>query len=88
VLPLQRLVEIEHSSDLRAVEIARLGPTAACLALARATVAAKLFDPVLLQRHFELCAAAGRELPVHRLRYPSGLEHLPEVLAAIAELRE
>ncbi len=88
VLPLERLVEIEHSPDFRTVEIARLSPSAACLALARATVAAKLFDPILLQRHFELCAAAGRELPVHRLRFPTGLEHLPEVLAAIAELQE
>jgi hypothetical protein len=83
-LPLLHLCEIEHSPDFRSIELERLDPASACLALVRATVAAKLFDPALLQRHFEACAAAGRELPVHRLRFPSGLAHLPEVLAAIA----
>ncbi len=83
-LAFERLVEIEHAADVRAIAIERLSPAAACLALARATVAAKLFDPDLLQRHFEACAAAGRELPVHRLRFPTGLEHLPAVLAAIS----
>ncbi len=82
-LALESLVEIEHSPGIRAVAIERLGPAAACLALARATVAAKLFDPALLERHFELCAAAGERLPVYRLRFPSGLDRLPEVLAAI-----
>lgn len=85
-LRLEHLFEIDHSSDVDAIEIERLTPAAACLAIARATVAAKLFDPALLRRHFELCAAAGEELPVHRLRYPSGRERLPEVLAAIARV--
>ena len=85
-LAFARLVEIEHSAEVGAIEIARLSPAAACLALARATVAAKLFDPDLLQRHFEACAAAAQELPVHRLRFPTGLEHLPAVLAAVANL--
>lgn len=85
-LAFERLVEIEHSAEVGAIEIERLSPAAACLALARATVAAKLFDPDLLQRHFEACATGGRELPVHRLRFPTGLEHLPAVLAAVAEL--
>ncbi len=86
-LAFERLVEIEHSTEVRAIAIERLSPAAACLALARATVAAKLFDPDLLQRHFDACAAAGKELPVHRLVFPTGLEHLPAVLAAIAELQ-
>ncbi len=87
-LAFERLVEIEHTPALRALEIERLSPAAACLALARATVAAKLFDSELLQRHFEACATAGHALAVHRLRFPTGLEHLPAVLAAVAELQD
>jgi len=86
-LHLEGLVEIEHSPDIRALEIERLTPAAACLALSRATVAAKLFDPALLRHHFALCAAASEELAVHRLRFPSGLDRLTEVLEAIAELQ-
>jgi hypothetical protein len=85
-LKLDHLVEIEHAPQVTAIELERLPPAEACLALARATVAAKLFDPALLRQHFELCAAAGQTLPVHRLRYPTGLDRLPEVLAALEKL--
>jgi hypothetical protein len=85
-MPLARLIEIEHSSAIHSIGIERLAPGAACLAIARATVAAKLFDPALLAAHFTACAAAAERLPVYRLKYPSGLDRLPEVLDAVANL--
>ena len=85
--PLDALFEIEHAAEIERIELERLAPTAACLALARATVAAKLFDTALLEHHFECCGTAAATLPVYRLRYPSGIERLPEVLARLADLQ-
>lgn len=87
-LPLAQLVEIEHSRDYREFELERLDPAAGCLTLVRATVAAKLFDQNLLAAHFESCAAASQRLPIFRLRFPTGLAHLPEVLAAVGAAAE
>ncbi len=83
VLPLLQLVEIEHSDELTGVEIQSLGPAARCLALAKATVAAKLFDPELLARHFASCALASRGLEILRMRFPSGEGLLRAPLAAL-----
>jgi hypothetical protein len=54
----------------------RLDATTACLLLASATVAARLFDRDLLERHLRACAAASQRLQVCRLTHPSGLGRL------------
>lgn len=85
-LRLERVIEIEHGEGIPAVEVEALKPVEASLALARATVAARLFDADLLRRHLDGATLAARSLPVHRLRYPSGREHLASVLAAVRDL--
>lgn len=84
-LPLVALIEIVHAPQYLSIDIGRLDATSACLALLRATVATKLFDPALLGQHFRACASASRWLPVHRLSYPTGFAHLEAVLAEIVE---
>jgi len=86
VLPLGGLVEIAHSPSAAAISIERLAPAAAAFALVRATVAARLFDEELLTRHFAACTRAAARLPVFRSVYPSGLERLGEVAAALRSL--
>lgn len=56
-----------------------LPPTAAALALARHTVAATLFPPDLLARHFDFCACLATAIPVKRLHYPRSYTALPLV---------
>lgn len=58
----------------------RLHGAAAALSLARATVAARLFDEALLGAHLAACAAAAPALVVARLSYASGLERRAEAL--------
>ena len=86
VLSWLALVEIEHSAAYSTVELERLGRADACRAIARATVAARLFDRGLLTAHFDACAEASAAVAVFRLRYPSGRERLREPLAALAAL--
>lgn len=82
---LAALLEISHSSAREETAIEPLPASGAALALARATVASRLFDEALLAAHFDACAAAAERVAVARLRYPSGLRRLPEVLVALAE---
>jgi hypothetical protein len=83
-LPLAAVVLLARGAGAEPIGIERLEPTAAALALARATVAARAFDGELLDRHFAACAAGAAALAVVRLRYPSGVDRLGEVLAALA----
>ena len=90
-LPLVALVEISveerrAAADRRAPEVERLDHAAGCVALARATVAARLFDGDLLARHLDACARAASAVEVVRLRYGRGRDRLRAPLAAIAEL--
>lgn len=50
-----------------------------------AFLAPMLADTGLQQRRFTTLAAVAATVPLRRVRYPSGLERLPEVAAAIAE---
>ena len=56
----------------------------AVILLAGHTVAARLFDAPLLERHLEFCAALAAAVPVRRLRFPQRLDALPEMIEAIA----
>lgn len=82
-LPLRALVELERRPESAAVEVVRLDPAASALALAGATVAARWFDRTLLAEHLTACATGADRVPVARLAYPSGVERLEAVLAAL-----
>jgi len=84
-LRLLALVEIAHAPTTEAISIERQSQSAASLALARATVAARLFDRALLADHFVATTNAAASCVVARLSYPSGVERLPEVLTALRE---
>ena len=79
---LRRVPDASHPSPPAGIEPLRASQ--ACLFLAGATVAARLFDRQLLTRHLAACAAASESLQVSRLRFASGVDRLPEPLAALA----
>ena len=87
-LPLVAVVELVREGAGGPVAVERLGPPAATLLLAGATVAARLFDPELLAAHFAACAASAPALVALRLRYPTGPERLPECLERLREVVE
>lgn len=56
-----------------------LTPVDTALLLARHTIAAKLFPPPLLARHFDFCTQLGAKLCANRLQYPRQRNALPHV---------
>lgn len=84
-LRLLALVEIGHAPTTEETSLERLPQSAASLALARATVAARLFDRALLAEHFVATTNAAASCVVARLSYPSGVERLPAVLATLRD---
>lgn len=90
--PLADLVEISAAMPLSAayvlddgeLSLQTLPPAAATLALARHTVAARLFPPNLLAHHFSFCAQLAAAIPVKSLRYRRCYTALPAVRQAIA----
>ena len=55
----------------------------AAVLLAAHSVAARLFDAPLLERHLDLCTGSALALPIRRLRFARRLETLPAIAAAI-----
>lgn len=84
-LPLRALIELERGSELAPLELVRTGAASAALAFARATVAARWFDRLLLAEHLTACAAGAEWVPVARLAYPSGVERIGSALAAVLD---
>lgn len=84
-VPLLALVEIAHAPACRVATIDRLPRPEAALAMVRATVASRLFDPPLLASHFAGATAAAETLPVVRFRFPSGLDRLDPALDSLFE---
>jgi hypothetical protein len=66
-----------------AVQIRRLGPRDAALAVVRHSVAARLFDGALLARHLAFCAHAAAHVKISRLTYPRRVELLSAVRDAL-----
>lgn len=60
----------------------------ATVALLSHTIAARLFDHDLLERHLAACCGAAARLPVRRLRFPRRPEHLPGMVEAVVRDRE
>jgi len=68
------------------VEITAVSPRDAVIELVRYSFAASLVEYLGLQRQrLDLFAQLVRQVPVRRLVYPSGFEHLPRVRQAILE---
>lgn len=85
-LPLLGLLELERRPGPSECGLSRLSVEAAFRSLTHATVAARLFDRDLLAAHFDLATRTARDLPVFRLSYPSGFEHLDRVLDELEHL--
>lgn len=79
-LPLGAVALVEHRPGLASARLERLAPGDAALALVHASVAARLFDGPLLERHLADCARIARAVPVVRAIFPSGRERAPEIL--------
>lgn len=82
-LPLRALYLLAPSRDGKA-HLQPLGAREATVALVRHTVASRLFDPPLLEKHLAFCALAAQQIPVQRLSYP----HRRELLPTVARLLE
>ncbi len=72
------------SSDEIAIE--PVPPAEGVTSLVSHTVAARLFDPLLLKRHLALCTELAVSHHVRRLRFPHDPARLPEVAARLAAI--
>ncbi|MBI2378684.1 MAG: hypothetical protein HYV07_32115 [Deltaproteobacteria bacterium] len=77
---LWRIYALESALD---VSIAALPPAASLQLLVAQSVAARLFAPDLLARHFATVADWARRIPVRALRYPRRFDVLDDVRAAV-----
>jgi hypothetical protein len=84
-LPLAAVVELDRGDEGALLALEELAPAAAAMALARATVAARLFDRELLSAHLAACARAAERVRVARLGYPTGRARLDAVLDLLAD---
>lgn len=81
-LPLGAVFLLDGGAHCRTVEARRLSSRHAAQVLLRHTVAARLFTPLLLARHFSALSNLAEHLPVFVLRYPWN----PDALAAVEEV--
>jgi len=85
-VPIGALYVLAGAADARAeVGVEELAGRAGVLALAARTVAARLFDAALLERHLAFCAAAAAAVRPRRVRFRKRLDALPAVVAAILD---
>lgn len=78
-----RLIVLQPGSQ-QSPRLSRLSTGAATLALARHSVASRLFDPSLLRRHLDWCADLAERIEVLELRYRRHLDAL-EPMASLLE---
>ncbi|MDY7092500.1 MAG: hypothetical protein SX243_05940 [Acidobacteriota bacterium] len=84
-LPLGALFLLAGGPHCRTVEVCRLSPRLGGEALLRHTIAARLFSPPLLARHFEYLFSFAQRLPIFTLRYPWRSDALEEVAAVVRQ---
>jgi hypothetical protein len=60
-----------------------LSPSQAAMAMARGSVATRLFDRQQLEQHLAFCSQAAAHTTIRRLAYPRELNKLPEVWEAL-----
>ena len=86
-LPMAAIIEVLAASPVccEVPELKRANAHQAIQILIRHTVAARLFPPALLSRHFAFCAHLSRTVPVFQLHYPHAHNTLPQVCSVIYE---
>jgi hypothetical protein len=83
-VPVRVIYELQGSEeDVGPTLVEPAGHRDATVMLAGHTVAARLFDAALLERHLAFCAAAAGAVPVRRVRFTRRLKHLPAMVAAL-----
>ncbi len=83
-LPLRALYLLERN-DKKEVEICSLSAPVALRELLEHTNCLPLLSRELVRQSFDHLAPVVASIPVHRLRYPSGLALIPSVIKAIVE---
>ncbi len=84
-LPLGGLFLLDgHASSRREVRSTEVPALNATIAVARHTVASRLFGPVLLRRHLSFAAALTSQVPILRLGYARRHDALPSVHRFVA----
>jgi hypothetical protein len=82
--PLRALVLPQRSDDTEGIALTRLFPREATIELVRHSFLGALGEAVIgVDRRFDRLVAIAARVPVFRLVYPNGLEHLPRVREAI-----
>jgi hypothetical protein len=80
-----RLESSDHQASEEMIEIAPISPRDALIELVRHIFCARVVEALGWQpRHLGFLAELVQCVPVRRLRYPSGFEHLPGVHAAVS----
>jgi hypothetical protein len=83
-VPIRAIYELHGvEQEVRPTVVETVGRRDATVMLAGHTVAARLFDAPLLERHLAFCAAAAGSVPVRRLRFTRRLRHLSGIVAAL-----
>ena len=84
-MPVGAIYCLEEAGDECEARVEKLSARAAVGTLIRRTVAARLFDTKLLERHLAFCAAAVAAVPVRRVVYPlrpQSVKQIEHLLAA------
>jgi hypothetical protein len=82
-LPIDAIYVLGRPADGEAVKVRSLGTQEGTLSLVRHTVASRLFDAELLEKHLDFCVSAAANIPVRQLVYPLTRAALPQVQAAL-----
>jgi hypothetical protein len=82
--PLRALYLPERRDDVETVDIQPLAPGEAVIELIRGSFVAPLVERAGWQaRRLALLTRIAQRVPLRRLVYPSGVTHLPDVVAAV-----
>lgn len=82
--PLRALYLPERRDDVETVDIQPVAPGEAVIELVRGSFVAPLIEPAGWQaRQLALLSRIAQRVPLRRLVYPSGMAHLPDVVAAV-----
>lgn len=74
---------LKSAKQNRPVRVQPLSPAKALIELLRGTFNTVITEPARLKQQFQQTAEIARTIPVRRLSYPRGLQHLPAVREAV-----
>ncbi len=84
--PLAAVVCLTPTEGEPGPELRRLTPRQGAVAVARHTVASRLFAPPLARRHLDFCAGVAAAVPLYELAYPQRLDQLDRLAAMVGDL--